>query len=151
MVKSKKDQEYTVQFEEFWAAYPARNGANPKWPAFLKWQDAIKKIMPAELQIAVESYAWSCEGKTEQERVFIPMARAWLFQRRWEKEHPTQGAVDVGKDWDRICRFYLKTGTWLSRTPEPGYGGCGAPKAVLVAHGLENGRQEALKRLQRVL
>ncbi len=132
-----KKQEYPAAFEGFWVAYPKRQGDNPKWKAFLNWQQAIKKIDPQKLVIAAADYA--DKRAKDVGTSFIPMASTWLFQQRWEVEHPTQGTKDVGKDWDRLCRFFVKTGKWLSRTPEPGYRGCECPVEVLRAHGLVKG------------
>jgi hypothetical protein len=71
------------EFQKFWAAYPKRDGANPKSPARKAYLSALKSgtEAPAILAGAGEY------GRRERERIgtpYIAQAVTWLRQRRWE-------------------------------------------------------------------
>ncbi len=69
-------------FDEFWQAYPKREGANPKTPALKSYLRATGtgKVSPAELLDAAKRYAASVNPADAR---FIPMASTWLNQERW--------------------------------------------------------------------
>jgi hypothetical protein len=84
-------------FEEFWGAYPKRDGASPKAPARKSFFAAVKRgVEPAEI---IEG-ARRCATK-ESDKIgtkFIPQAVTWLNQSRWGDytEQPETPAVHTG-------------------------------------------------------
>ena len=77
-------------FEKFWKAYPRRDGANPKAPAKLKFQAAIRKgAKPSAIIAAAEAYAHAEATKDRVGTPYIAQAQTWFNQRRWE-DHAAQ-------------------------------------------------------------
>ena len=73
----------STTFDDFWAAYPKRRGANPRAPARTSWDRAIKKgASPEAILGAARAYVRDPSTKVGTE--FVPMAVTWLNQRRWE-------------------------------------------------------------------
>lgn len=71
------------RFDEFWAAYPKRDGANPKHPAKLKFEGAVRAgADPAAIIAGARAYA-SAES-TKVGTPYVAQAVVWLNQRRWE-------------------------------------------------------------------
>lgn len=73
---------YSAEFEEFWAAYPARGG-DAKHPASQKFEQALKLpgVTASVLVEAAKRYAAERRG---QDPTYTAMAKTWLHQRRWE-------------------------------------------------------------------
>ena len=70
-------------FEDFWKAYPRRQGANPKAPARKLYAEALKAgVDPA----AIAAGAQRC-AEQDRDKIgtpFIPQAATWLREKRWE-------------------------------------------------------------------
>jgi hypothetical protein len=74
---------HSIEFEEFWKAYPRRQGANPKTPAFKAFDAAVKSgADPAEIIAGATKTAIADRDKIGTP--FIPQAVKWLRDRRWE-------------------------------------------------------------------
>lgn len=71
-------------FEEFWKAYPKREGSNPKQPARKKYLGALRAGAEAsEILAAVKRFA---EEERKSEHIgtpYVPQALTWLNQQRW--------------------------------------------------------------------
>lgn len=79
----------SVGFEDFWQAFPRREGDNPRKPAELAWSRAIKRgATPNGLLDAAEAYRRQNPAPTR----FIPRASTWLNEDRWRVE-PTSSEV----------------------------------------------------------
>lgn len=81
-------------FEEFWKAYPRREGANPKDPAAKLFHAAVKSGEDPERIIAGAKRCASVEAKNIG-TPYIPQAVKWLRDKRWkdylaEAEQATQ-------------------------------------------------------------
>ena len=81
-------------FEAFWAAYPRKVG---KGAARSEWQKlhpsaALQAAIRAALAQQTTSDQWRKEGGQ-----FIPHARTWLHQRRWEDEPDNLEPSSVGQ------------------------------------------------------
>ena len=95
---------YEEEFAAFWAAYPQRPG-NPKFEARKEWIKLAKLGVLPELDqmlSAVKKFRAEC-AKQKTEGCYIPHARTWLHNRRWEAWLPSQidssqigGLFDVG-------------------------------------------------------
>lgn len=69
------------RFNEFWSAYPKRDGPNPKKPAQLKFIALAKRGENVDAIIAAAKlYAHTMAAS---EPKFIAMAQTWLNQERW--------------------------------------------------------------------
>ncbi len=94
--RTKQKNSYTGDFEAFWTAFPSRGKhANPKWPAFLSFQAAITRGIPAETIIkAAALYARyiAAEGKSGTDKV--AQAKTWLSERRWDDAIETATVPD---------------------------------------------------------
>lgn len=84
-------------FDEFWAAYPRRQGANPKKPAFEKFRAAVKNGVDPMVIIQAAKDKIGIDG--EPGTPMVPMAATWLNQRRWEcrESSITQAATEPQK------------------------------------------------------
>lgn len=127
---------YPPEFDAFWKIMPKRKGDNPKHGAFIHWQRAIKLIDPQELTRLAGIYR--ATKSEEAGTAFIPMVQTWLHQRRWEHlGEPEDKTVSLATiDWEWVCRFYVRTHRWMSKSPEPGYAGCECPKEIRERYGL---------------
>jgi hypothetical protein len=77
------------RFEDFWKAYPKRDGANPKTPARKKFIAAIKSGAEADAIIAgARAYDRAETEKGNVGTPYIAQAVTWLSQRRWEDYAP---------------------------------------------------------------
>ncbi len=74
-------------FERFWAAYPRRPD-NPKAPARLLFERRVREGADPEAIVAAAcAYAVAVAGR-KIDPIFVPHARTWLSQRRWEDYLP---------------------------------------------------------------
>ncbi len=77
-------------FEEFWAAYPKKEGRK----ACLQWWRKhrpladLLAIMLAQIAAAKQTKKWQDEGGR-----YIPMPATWLNQERWNDELPSKGSM----------------------------------------------------------
>jgi hypothetical protein len=87
-------------FEQFWAAFPKRAGANPKAAARKIWDRLVKfRQMPPMDQVmtATREFALECVRTKSYGTTFVPHARTWLNQRRFESDAVTVEAPVVTK------------------------------------------------------
>lgn len=123
------------QFEEFWKAYPRRDGANPKSPAEKLFLAAVKGGEPPENIIRGARVCATLESK-HVGTPFIPQAVKWLRDKRW-RDYQEPIAVKLVTDWDAICISFKRFGVWSKwEGPPPGSVGCRCPVEILEKHGL---------------
>ena len=73
-------------FDEFWHAFPTRDGDNPIEPARAAWRQAVASGEPPERIIAAaNAYANATAGR---ERRYIASAARWLGECRWSGDTP---------------------------------------------------------------
>jgi hypothetical protein len=73
-------------FDEFWKAFPSRDGDNPIEPARAAWREVVAGGAEAERMIAAaKAYAASVAGR---ERRYVASAARWLGERRWQGAQP---------------------------------------------------------------
>lgn len=141
---SAEQQKNDEQFEAFWRAYPKRDGDNPKKPARLKFDAAIRRGEdPAAIVAGAEALARARAG---QDPKFTPQAVTWLNQERWKDaalplngtaSHPTPP-----KD-DRDAESRLRVGRDRQMWPSPRWGPApGKPGCTIPAHLLKPGDGE---------
>ena len=83
------------EFEEFWKAYPKREGANPKAPARKSFLAALKAGTEAS-EIVAGARACAARDRDKIGTPFIPQAVKWLRDRRWEDYAATGPPVAGG-------------------------------------------------------
>ena len=72
------------RFEEFWEAYPKRDGDNPKLPAKMKFDALVKTgVDPQTLIDGAKAYADEARRKGQIGTQYIAHALKWLTQQRW--------------------------------------------------------------------
>jgi hypothetical protein len=126
-------------FDQFWKAYPAREGANPKAPAEKLFLAAVKAGADPEDIVRGARACASRESKNIG-TPFIPQAVKWLRDKRWlDYLEPIPSEAPV--DWDAFCLSYKKFGFWSKHAPgnEPGLTGCLCPPEILAKHGIGAG------------
>lgn len=91
-------------FDEFWNAYPKRDGANPREPARKAFFAAIKSgTDPTE--IVAGAHACAAKDRDKIGTKFIPQAVTWLHQRRWKDYATTGPPTSTGEtDEQRVAR-----------------------------------------------
>src|SRR5262249_37921929 len=68
--------------DEFWEAYPPREGIDPKKPAQEQFLHAVRTgTDPQTIIDGAKKYAAVVKGINPK---FVPMAHRWLRERRWE-------------------------------------------------------------------
>lgn len=84
------------RFDEFFAAFPARDDGNPKPPVLAAWRKAIvvEGADPGRLIAAARAYAEAVAGR---ERRFIVSAARWLSEGRWRAAGAPQPAATVAE------------------------------------------------------
>lgn len=86
-------------FPEFWAAYPKRDGDNPRKPAVRAYAKVIRDgADPAAILKAVRAYAAELQAKGKVGTEFVPLATTWLNQGRFER---FTGGVDAQPGGDQ--------------------------------------------------
>lgn len=74
----------TSRFEEFWQAYPRRDGPNPRKPAEQRFNSLVKSGV--DPQMMIDGAKELCEAERKRGNIgtrFIPQASTWLNQQRW--------------------------------------------------------------------
>lgn len=119
-------------FEDFWQAYPRREGPNPKKPAREKFARLIAKGHSPELLIeAVQTLATEHPTPTR----FVPQALTWLSQERFEVDAPAMLSGDefCAEDWPNtrflVLRFRQEHQTDPPRAVQGGKAGYLIPAA----------------------
>lgn len=123
-------------FDDFWKAYPKRDGANPKEPARKLFLQALRSGVDSQALIAGAKRCAEREAKNVG-TPYIPQAVKWLRDRRWEDynaaaiiEMPSE--ENQRKVWVSFLERWQRTGTWDSqRIPAPGTGGCPIPAELI--------------------
>lgn len=72
------------RFEEFWLAYPRRDGPNPRKPAEQRFATLVKSGV--DPQTMIDAAKELCEAEQKRGNIgtrFIPQALTWLNQQRW--------------------------------------------------------------------
>lgn len=72
------------RFNEFWAAYPRRDGPNPRKPAEQRFTSLVKSgVDPGMMVEAAKKLAVDEAARGNVGTRFIPQAVTWLNQQRW--------------------------------------------------------------------
>lgn len=82
-------EDYTVEFSDFWSAYPKRDGSNPKKPAMTKFIDACKNHDPQEIILGAKKYAAQEKRRGNIGTSYVAQAQTWLNQERWKDDYDT--------------------------------------------------------------
>jgi hypothetical protein len=99
----------TDVFDEFWQAFPSRDGDNPEQPALDSFRKAVAAgADPKAIILGAKAYASATAGR---ERRYIASAARWLGERRWQGE--TQPTLNPNLDRP-ISR--PAPGVWISTT-----------------------------------
>ena len=72
------------RFDEFWLAYPRRDGPNPRKPAEQRFNSLVKSGV--DPQTMIDAARELCEAERKRGNIgtrFIPQAITWLNQQRW--------------------------------------------------------------------
>jgi hypothetical protein len=79
------EHESVFSFEEFWRVFPPRDGENPKQPAQLEFDKALKRgADPVAIVHGAANYAhWVDKHVRRTDRRYIPQAARWLREDRW--------------------------------------------------------------------
>lgn len=122
------------RFEEFWEAYPEREGADPKKPAHLAYARAIKRGADPDQIIAAALQLANLHPKPTR---FVPRATTWLNDERYN-DAPGLALVPAPADddrWQKRLRFARTSREWSLRDwgPMPGAAGCLVPPHLLQA------------------
>jgi hypothetical protein len=70
-------------FERFWAAYPSRPD-NPKAAARQVFERRVREGADPEVIVAAAGRYRAFVASRKLDSIYIPHARTWLSQRRWE-------------------------------------------------------------------
>lgn len=92
LVSPNGDTPARESFDAFWEAYPRREGDNPRKPARLKFEIAVRKGAAPERIIAG---AKALAAKHPIPTPFVPQAVTWLNQERWNDVEPTSTGPPV--------------------------------------------------------
>jgi hypothetical protein len=114
-----KPLEVAAAFERFWTAYPVRPG-NPRHPAQQAFTKLVKAGEPVEALIASAGVFAQHHRRLATDPLFIPHARTWLAQRRFE-DFPAstpsapspEGPVDHPLSWLRAELGDADFGAWI--------------------------------------
>jgi hypothetical protein len=126
-------------FEEFWCAFPRRDGANPRQPAERKFAELVRAgVAPARMIAAAKRLAAEhAAGNTAGTR-FVPQALTFLAQQRFADEPPAAAPTrHIAFDIAQAVLLFARTGHWSRFAgPAPGLSGCRASPELLAQHGL---------------
>lgn len=121
------------EFEDFWKAYPKRDGANPKAPARKAFLAALKAGATAA-EIIAGTQACAAKDRDKIGTPYIPQAVKWLRDRRWDDYAATgpPEADDTPKGWrpglpthEELKRKYAQNGQLSEQVGEVLGGGPG--------------------------
>ena len=100
-LNKKKKNEYSEEFEEFWKEYPDRPNDN-KHGAYLKFQQSLKEIKYDDLLEKTKQFA---KSQANADKKFIPQAKTWLNQKRYNDEIAVEKSEsDSSDDW--VIRYW---------------------------------------------
>lgn len=120
------------RFDEFWQAYPKRDGSNPKEPARLKFEQAVKRGDDPEAIIsAAKRYAEQQKRLGNLNTPYVKQAVSWLNAKSWLDDYgsPSQGAandefgaardmlarLDAAQIESYVRRYFAKQMVWNSK------------------------------------
>lgn len=75
------------RFAEFWDAYPARDGSNARKPASKAFSAACKRTDPQAIIDGLHHFVDAMTARGNIGTPFIPQARTWLNQERWNETY----------------------------------------------------------------
>lgn len=137
--RSKPTEGETSRFDEFWKAYPRRDGPNPRKPAETKFNALVKSgVDPAMMIAAAAKLAAAESAKGNVGTRFIPQAMTWLNQQRWA-DHAAIAFVAGASEMpiEDAVKFFAKTHRWSRWAgPEPGHLGCRASPELMAKYGM---------------
>lgn len=88
----REETHVSLGFDDFWASYPKRDGANPRKPALQKFEKAVRDGTAAVTIIeGAVRYHQHCVGKGLVGTSYVAMAVTWLNQERWNDEYSAGG------------------------------------------------------------
>jgi len=109
-------QAETIFENEFWPAYPRRNGSNPKHPAKTKFVDHVRKgVDPAEIVAGAKAYAAFMAADDPK---FVKQAEVWLNKRCWADEYGERAQPPPKPKRDT----FEDTANWFLKGTEDGNG-----------------------------
>ncbi|MGO9356297.1 MAG: hypothetical protein ACLP1D_01330 [Xanthobacteraceae bacterium] len=125
-------------FEQFWRAYPRRDGANPRQPAERKFLELVRSgIDPALMVAAAQRLATELAANHTAGTRFVPQALTFLAQQRFADGVSPAAAAPASLDIAEAVKLFARTGHWSRFAgPAPGLAGCRAPPELLAQHGL---------------
>lgn len=108
-------------FEILWAAYPRRDGANPKEPARKAYISAIQSgVEHSDIAAGVERYAADEQRRNHIGTPYVAQFVTWLRQRRWVSEEQPKAqsppqlqqvfVVEGSDAWREWCDYRRKIG-----------------------------------------
>ena len=97
--KRREETEYTDRFNQFWKAYPKKQGKGEAWEAWRKVEKI--KIILDDILNAVKKQKKSRQWQKDDGQ-YIPNPATWLNQRRWEDELDTPEVYEGGLQM--VCR-----------------------------------------------
>ncbi|WP_342711525.1 hypothetical protein AAFG13_06695 [Bradyrhizobium sp. B124] len=132
------------RFDEFWQAYPRRDGPNPRKPAETRFNSLVKTgLDPAMLIAAARKLAADESARGNVGTRFIPQACTWLNQQRWSDHAAVFALQTIGGEAaheiaiEDAVRMFARNGFWSRHAgPAPGLTGCRASAELLAKHGL---------------
>ncbi len=119
--------DHSEVFNNFWKAYPKRDGANPKAPASKKFCAIIKSgTEPPEIINAAHKYATEMRSRGQERTPYVAQAITWLNQQRWgdysaRDETPTKAMVRVMPDTPQWEAWQKARGKPLPRDRDGGW------------------------------
>jgi hypothetical protein len=125
------------KFEEFWKAYPRRDGPNPRKPAEQKFNALVKTGVDPDVMIQAAKQLAADEAKRGNVGTrFIPQAMTWLNQQRWADHAAVSFAATMPAElnWDDALSFFKRNGHWSRHAPASDISQ--APPELLAKHGL---------------
>lgn len=137
--QSKKDSPSDPDFEEFWKAYPKRDGVNPRKPAEKKFVALVSSgTDPSSIIAGARGYASEAARTGRTGTAYIKHAITWLNQSLWTDygaPSAASAADGVGQEdqsfWAAVEQAYRNIGIWSRHAgPKPGVQGCRAPPDV---------------------
>jgi hypothetical protein len=94
-------------FDEFWKAYPKREGENPKQPARKKFEALVKSgVDPGEIIAGAKKYAANLRSAGQERTKFVAQAATWLGQQRYADYGDAEPAADI-----QLQGFYASFGS----------------------------------------
>ncbi len=104
-----------MDFADFWKLYPRKTA---KHPSEMQWN----KLTESQQQKAIDALPCHIKYWKSQntEEVFIPHARTWLYQQRWEDEIEIKQSTEIKVAWWSSESAMLEKGKEYNIAPRPG-------------------------------